>query len=231
MHHITQTVVTFDLELQAKQIGQFRGAMAQHVGYEHELFHNHDNSTAGANKYHHRYPLLQYIRADSGEAQLLGLGEGAEALKQLLHHQLREDFVINQHKHPIKIRDIWHEAQVPIGVTDQIHRYELRDWLCIRDKYRKEWEQLDRLSERIQFLERLLANNIISMARGLGVRFERKFECYITWLGDTPKVVRRRGAYNQPLFNVQWAGNIQLPSYIGLGKGASEGYGRLLPLE
>lgn len=229
MQQIKQSIIQFDMRLRKGQVQQLRGAIAEKVGYENELFHNHDNSDpTKATRYHHRYPLVQY-QETNGLAQVIGLQAGAEALNRLM---LQSDgkLKIDNSEAPFLIKD-FRSKRLEIGVTDQLHRYELRDWLCIRDKYRKEWEQIDRLSDRIQFLERLLANNIISMARGLGVRFERKFECYITWLGDTPKVVRRRGAYNQLLFHVQWAGNIQLPSYIGLGKGASEGYGRLLSLE
>lgn len=231
MQHTAQTIITFDLKLKPQQVPQFRGAMAQHIGYQHELFHNHDNRAASNNKYHHRYPLIQYIRAASGEAQLLGIGEGATALTQLLHQQLREEFLINGIKHRMKIKDIWHDAETPIGVSEQTKHYQLQNWLPLRDKHQAEWEKIDRLTERIQFLERLLANNIISLAHGLDVRFQQRFDCYITWLGDTPKVVRRRGVPNQLIFEVQWAGNVQIPSYIGLGKGASEGLGRLLPLD
>lgn len=229
MQQIKQSILQFDMRLQKGQVQQLRGAIAEKMGYENELFHNHDNSDpAQAKRYHHRYPLVQY-QTKQGFAQVVGLQAGAEALNRLM---LQSDgkLKMGNSEQDFLIKD-FQSKRLEVGVTDQVHRYELRDWLCIRDKHRKEWEQIDRLTERIQFLERLLANNIISMARGLGVRFERKFDCYITWLGDTPKTIRRRGSYNQPVFNVQWAGNIQLPSYIGLGKGASEGYGRLLPLE
>ena len=66
---------TFDLPLHAKQLAQFRGAVAESAGLENDLFHNHK----GENEFHYRYPLIQY-KLNKGKACMVGIGEGVDAL-------------------------------------------------------------------------------------------------------------------------------------------------------
>lgn len=70
--------VAFDTSLQPWQLPQFRGAVTQEVGPEHDWFQNHNNETGGV---HQRYPLIQYkIDAYKGQMRpmLLFLNEGIE---------------------------------------------------------------------------------------------------------------------------------------------------------
>lgn len=225
IHHLTQTSVTFDLRLnRPSQIRQFRGAMAEHVGFENIYYHNHQ---PGEKNYNHRYPLIQYVCTKESEAQIIGLGEGAAALHELMREKLGETFYMNEQTHRLRIKNI-EELSVPIGVTgDEFYQYELQDWLALRGEDLKKWNQLIKLSERIELLENCIAKNILGMARTLNIRFQERFEVHITWLADKPRMVYHRTKRKQMALHVQWTGNILLPPYIGLGRGVSEGFGRL----
>ncbi len=67
MKKLRLLAVSFDTHISPWELKQFRGAVSQKVGLEHEWFHNHDNSgeeqdspSYGRPRYHHRYPLIQY---------------------------------------------------------------------------------------------------------------------------------------------------------------------------
>ena len=71
--------VLFDTLIAHQEIPVFRGAMAEKVGFEHEWFHNHNNSEDGSD-FHYRYPLIQYKRRGH-QPELLAIGQGVDAAR------------------------------------------------------------------------------------------------------------------------------------------------------
>lgn len=64
--------VAFDAPIHTWELPAFRGAVAEKAGYEHDLFHNHNNDTGG---YHYRFLLIQYTQGH-GHPMLVCLNEG-----------------------------------------------------------------------------------------------------------------------------------------------------------
>ncbi|MEM1121433.1 MAG: CRISPR-associated endonuclease Cas6 [Bacteroidota bacterium] len=242
--HLKQTILTFNLKLSPKQVRQFRGAIAQKAGYEHDLFHNHNNKlitieggklvhngieeqlgtipTKSKTTYFHRYPLIQY-QNNQGYAQLVGIGAGANALNRWVQ-AFDGQLVIGGKTIPLKITN--YRCQViELGVHERYYYYRLSDWLPLRDSSFQQWQQTLRLTDKIRILEKALANNIIGFAKGIGWQIPRKFEVFLTDY-QRPRLVRYRN--NKMLsFDVEWQANLRLPPAISLGKGASEGKGLL----
>lgn len=75
-------------------------------------------------------------------------------------------------------------------------------------------------------LENLLTANILSMAKGLGVHFERQVECKITAM-EEPRLTTYKGV-KMMAFDAEFKSNVSLPDYVGLGKGVSLGMGTVV---
>jgi hypothetical protein len=213
--------VTFDTELQPWELPWFRGAVAQKVGLEHEWFHNHNNETGG---YHQRYPLIQY-KLDTWRGHmrpmLLCMQQGVEEA----HHffsQPNWSLRIGREERPLRIARL-HVDQLRLSLPERPHVYRIHKWKAFNPDNYEAWRSLRGLSEQFAFLERLLATHIIAFAEGVGWRVPERFELRITdllkreWLDY--KGVRVLA------FTLDFEANVSLPEFVGLGKGASVGYG------
>ena len=80
----------------AERSPQFRAAIIEQVGLEHDLFHNHD----GIKHFHWDYPLIQYS-VRKGCATIIGLQQGAKAVQQLLLPKLSGELTFGGHSYPL----------------------------------------------------------------------------------------------------------------------------------
>ena len=81
--------------------------------------------------------------------------------------------------------------------------------------------------ERIRLLEEILTSNILSMLKGEGieVHLEEQLVVQITEL-SAQRVIKYKGVM-LTAFDIKFLANINLPSWIGLGKSVSVGFGVL----
>lgn len=215
--------VTFDTELQPWELPWFRGAVAQKVGLEHEWFHNHDNETGG---YHQRYPLIQY-KLDTWRGHmrpmLLCLQHGVEEAHRFFA-QPDWSLRIGREERPLRIARLLTREE-PLGPSEETRVYRIHKWKAFNPENYEVWRGLHGIAEQFAFLERLLATHIIAFAEGVDWRAEPRFELKITellkreWLDF--KGVRMLA------FTLDFQVRLQLPEFIGLGKGVSMGYGVL----
>lgn len=213
----------FSNRLPSKEIASFRGAVIEKVGIENDLFHNHNNTGEGSN-YYYRYPLVQY-QLRRHKPSLVFLEEAVD----------KANLFLSQPNIELTVRGTPYRAQLKslsidrhkIGNSPQFQYYQINNWIALNEKNFGKYQQLYSLSKCATLLEEVLVGHILALAKGLGHRFSTRFEVEIGGIEKESVAI-----YNQikvKTFDIQFRTNLVLPTGIGLGKGASRGFGLLNP--
>jgi hypothetical protein len=223
MKHVRTLAVTFDSELPPWELPKFRGAFAHKVGLEHEWFHNHNNESGG---YHMRYPLIQYkVNARGGgsfQPMLLCIEDGVEEA----HHffsQPEWTMRVGERTHEMRIANLQVERYTLNVWEDQQFHYRIHNWQALNTDNYLEFREINRPSERFAFLEKVLASQILTFARGVDWEIDRRFEVKITNIVNE-KWVPYKGI-KVLAFTAEFSTNASLPEWFGLGMGGSTGWG------
>lgn len=223
MKEIRVLTAIFSNRLPSKEIASFRGAVIEKVGIEHDLFHNHNNTTEGSN-YHYRYPLVQY-QLRRHKPSLVFLEEAVD----------KANLFLSQPNIELTVRGAPYLAQLKslsidrhkIGNAPQFQYYRINNWIALNEKNFGKYQQLYGLSKCATLLEEVLVGHILALAKGLGHRFPTRFEVEIG--GIERESVATYNQIKVKTFDIQFRTNLVLPTGIGLGKGASRGFGLLNP--
>ena len=220
------TSLTFpEIKIWPADIPYFRAAVASQAGWEATAFHNHKE---GVDKYHYRYPVIQY-RASSAGAQVIAIGqEGTDAVKNWLW-DMPDTLRIGTKM--IKISDTQvtrniYECQL-LSQEEAPVTYRLNDWLCLNQENYLRWQQLPSLETRAQELDRLLGANIIAFAKAIGWQIPGRFEAQVQHI----RRVRRLSFKGVAVmgFDVSFTAGLHLPPGIGLGRKMGFGFGACYP--
>jgi hypothetical protein len=82
-------------------------------------------------------------------------------------------------------------------------------------------------ADRVNFLNRLLGQNIVFMAREMGMELEENIFTKVTLSSLFPRQVDEN---NWGAFDGEFRANFVLPNYLGIGNGITRGYGALFGL-
>jgi hypothetical protein len=94
-------------------------------------------------------------------------------------------------------------------------------WLALNEDNYKKFKSLDR-NQRKEFLEKILIANILSALKGLGLRIEFQLSVQINKL----RLVQTEAHKNKFIgFYCEFASNVVLPKFFGIGKSVSKGFG------
>jgi hypothetical protein len=198
------------------EIVGFRGAINQILSTDtNVLFHNHEGDS-----FRYSYPLIQYKRINKNAA-LVCINEGTEAVGLLLNKGTFE-CTLGDRKVKLEIDSVKANQHL-IQTWHSSFTYYLRKWLPLNQGYYSEYQKLEGIAEKCQSLERILTGNILSLGKGLGIHFDKEIKCKITEIIDS-KLIRHKNVKMQA-FDIVFKSNVSLPDYIGLGKGASTGFG------
>ena len=110
-----------------------------------------------------------------------------------------------------------------LQVQGEAALYKIRNWIALNQDNFREYKEMRSLTQRITFLESKLIGHILAFATGVDWQIQEKLKVEITDLLAT-KTATFKGKKMQT-FSVDFACNAFLPSYIGLGKGSSMGFG------
>ncbi len=211
------------LPLALEDLEAFRGAIAASAGLDNELFHNHDNSR---DNYHYRYPLIQY-HCTEGKAGIIGIGAGADAVAEWAAH----------YRGKLHIQGAWQAAPIvefqsssePIQTTDEWHTFRISDWVALNEKNYAEWRKTDRLVDQLVLLESAFTAHVMAFARGVNWFVDRRLVAELTDYHGC-QWHQRRGA-DLLAFDATFRIQAQLPDGIGLGKGVSIGFGKVMKVK
>jgi len=213
---ITQTIIQFpDIELQTRDAHKLRGYFGNLFKEHSPLLHNHYED--GSSRY--AYPLVQYKVIDKMPV-LLGFQEGADLLISLFL-KIREIDIEGIH-FPVLAKNI-QQKQCELSVNKQLYNYLFKTlWMALNQENFKKYEDLDE-TNRVDFLNRQLQNNILSFYKGLSFRTDERI-MVITRLEEKQTLFK-----NQTMlaFSGQFTSNAYLPEWSGIGKAVSRGFGTI----
>ena len=206
--------IIFSSEITQRELELFRGAVIRATGGD-QFFHNH---TDGG--YVYSYPLIQYKRI-GGKAAVVAIDEAVDSIGKLLMSE-GSTMRLGDREIPYCVEKVVPSNMI-IRTWDTKFSYHLHKWLPLNEKNYEEYQQMEALTDRIQLLERVLTGNILSMCKGLSITISDKIECSITEVSKPIKVYYKRTPMVS--MDVEFACNVSIPDYFGLGKGASIGRG------
>lgn len=207
--------IKFANEIKPYEVSLFRGAIINSLDEKLLLFHDHDGD-----RLRYGYPLIQYKRI-GGRAAIICLNQGTEEIGELFASN-NFNLHLGERQLDAQISNIA-PSRYNIQIWEKSFKYRINRWIPFNSENYKAYQTLEGISDRVAFLERILTGNILSFAKGLGIWFDGKVECKITALSD-PYIVTAKGI-KMASFNAEFMTNVSLPSFIGLGKHVSIGYG------
>jgi len=217
------TTLTLDLPLRPSGITSFRGIIAELIGWENDLFHNHQDGEA--DKYRHRFPLVQY-KIKRGNAAIMGMGQGSVALRSFID----EAGLHFAGKFPIQER---RDENFRVGMSERPLHYRICDWLPLNQANYERWQELaamEDLEPRRMELERILTAHILAFAAGIGFEVPRPRGLEITLHQfQQNKITRTYHRQNLESYDARFSANMLLPVGVGIGKSSSIGFGTLWP--
>ncbi|MCC6727404.1 MAG: hypothetical protein IT258_23070 [Saprospiraceae bacterium] len=210
--------VQLDIPLRRFQISRLRGMVAEHAGFEHDLLHNHRDGKA--DKYHYRYPLVQY-KVQNGKALVVGINKGAEILRSIfqpMQMTLANDLPVAS----------WKETFLPVGMSEELRPYSIWQWLPLNQENYQRWLENDNQFWRHEELERILTAHLLAFAEGIQFTVPRPRGLFV----QIDEITAQRAAKfhdNDVLsFDVKFQANMLLPADVGIGRGSSHGFGSLV---
>jgi hypothetical protein len=217
MPKIRYLKVRFAQNIFPYDIPRFRAAVIEKTERVASLFHNHKDDQQVI----YRYPLIQY-KVTHKKASIICLDAGSDDIHHLLQHrdmQLR----IGDRTENFEVEEVdlhYHQVQL----WDTQFTYSLLNWFALNQKFHTRYTELEGdETAQIQLLESILTGNILSFAKG------------INWWVEAPIVVKIIKVKEMKMlefkhqkmlaFSVNFTCNVSLPDFVGLGKGASIGFG------
>jgi len=217
MSKIRYLKIRFTNRLLPRAVPYFRAAVIEATRRQSSLSHNH----AGDEGFYYRYPLIQY-KATDRKASIICLEEGADDIHYLF--QMRElDLRVGDRREVLEVEDVllrYHQLQTwQVGFD-----YSLKNWQALNQDNFRRYEQLASEVGRLQFLEKMLLGNLLTLSRSLrpgagGLPIELS----ITRMKDARWLPYK--GQKILAFTLNFRTNLSLPDYVGLGKGVSWGLG------
>lgn len=213
-------VVRFENCLRPHEVKCFRGAVIQALREDNVLFHNHKGD-----KLRYAYPLVQY-KTIGGHASIVCVDKGVEAIGYFFSAQ-KKVLMIGENQTELRLQSVLHN-EFCLKRTTMWNSYRLRRWLPLNSENYKTYQEIDNMSKKIEFLEKVLVGNILSLGKGIEVFFDEPVECSITEV-ERSYLIANKGV-KVMAFDLCFKCNVRLPYHIGLGKNASIGCGHVFPL-
>lgn len=225
MHLLT---LTLDLPLQPWQITNLRAAVVERVGKEHELFHMHNNDPKAEGHFHRHYPLVQYS-IQEGRAQILGINEGAEAIRYALLPKMTPQWTIAGQSFRIRNFHV-HQEEVELVLGEKPHVFGLYRWMGLHKNNYQLWrEAREEPDTRRIILNRALTGHLRALAEGIGLPHYKAVTGKVREVLNCKKV----SWHGVPLttFHVIAESNLKAPDRLCLGRLGAYGFGTITPPE
>jgi hypothetical protein len=166
------------------------------------------------------YPRVQ-VKILNEQIYLVGIKDGADPVLAMT----KELEKLNFGNITFNISDIDIEESIDqFKHIDQLLRYRfVSPWVALSKNTQNKYKFLKN-KDRIAFLNRLLGQNIVFLAREMGVELNEKVYTKLRLDSLFPKPVYEN---NWGSFSGEFQTNFVLPNYIGVGNGITRGYGAI----
>ncbi len=166
------------------------------------------------------YPKIQY-KVLGGTPSILGIADGASVLKEISDDIT--ELVFQQNRYVISSK-VTYDQMIPIAPSPDMIEYRfISPWLALNQENYQKWKGLYDWKEKKQFLNAILTGNLLSMAKGLNVVIEHRLNVQ----SHLDHVSTRYKGVEMTAFTGSFRVNLQVPDYIGIGKGVSQGFGTI----
>jgi len=164
------------------------------------------------------YPRVQ-IKILNEQVYMVGINEGVDPIIELTERLDILDFGNITFQVFDTETDIKDDQFRPV---DRLIRYRLlTPWVALNQMTGNRYRFLNN-TERIGFLNRLLGQNVVFLAREMGIELQEKIFTKVNLTSMFPKPVDER---NWGAFSGEFRTNFLLPNYLGIGNGITRGYG------
>lgn len=247
MKTIPITTLTFELPIIPHALRKLRGAIIESVmqhktvfeaaGVATELFHNHKEEVRAEayveeedilpekpkDERSFDYPKVQY-KIRHRRAEVMGIGDGAQAV-QLWVSLVGETLTVDGQEVSLAVRDHHHEQWKPT-LLSETQTYRLNKWLPFNPRNFDLWHQTVKLQDKATMLDNLIWGHLFHFAEGLGFEIDRKkIEIFVSTI-DMSSFKDCYGIKKLAL-DITFCTNLNLPEEIGLGQGATIGFGKV----
>lgn len=208
--------VVFNAQIRAYEVPAFRGAVIDMIGREYVAFHNH----IGDASFHYHYPFIQYKQQGSN-ASIVCIEDGVDDMQAFFQNR-KPDIRIGNRTVSLEIKSL-QLHQFRVQVWDKQFTYSLFNWLPLNHKNYQDFVVLDSDIDRRALLAKVLIGNILSMAKGIGWTVEKPIHVEIEEVSRERAISYKK--VKLKAFDIRFKSNVFIPSMLGLGKGASTGFG------
>ncbi len=208
----------FNLPIRPNEIHRWRGAFVEMAGRQYDLFHNHLTK----DQYYYRYPLVHY-RREKNCASILVFNQAIEGFQEILSNsdwQLRW----KGQSHPLTITQLKMEEH-ELKMSSKMLPYHIKSWLALKQENYLIWEKCKNMTERSDFLERVLVGQLLGFATQMGWQLPERLEVNLQLIHQINLASYQKR--DLLAFDVSFLANIDLPYRMALGKGVSKGFGIL----
>ncbi|WP_374165237.1 CRISPR-associated endonuclease Cas6 [Arcticibacter sp. MXS-1] len=212
---IHRTVVRFpEIHLETRDAHKLRGYFGTLFRDQSPLLHNHLDSGELA----YRYPMVQY-KVLAGVPTLVGINEGAELLTDLFL-KIRS-LELNGETYAVREKNI-ESSRVAIGLSDDLHGYRFDTlWMALNQKNYFEFMQGDE-EYRVKLLKAVLTGNVLSFYKAIGYHADAKIMINLKVAAQKETKFKDKAMI---AFDAEFVTNALLPSFVGIGKAVSRGFG------
>jgi hypothetical protein len=220
--------LTFNTPLHPGNITAFRAAMAECAGLEHELFHQHDNSSdAKGQKLHWKYPLIQY-RVAQGLAKIVGINAGADAIRKHLLPNLPSQITCAGQIMDLSQCTI-HKQDIPLSITDSAQAFGVYGWLALNKQNYETWQKGNDEVAQLRTLDQAITGHLRAFAEGVDLSWAKLIQANITAILDVKKV--KWHGTDLVRFDVQVESCFVPPPEISIGRMSAYGFGEVMAPE
>lgn len=169
------------------------------------------------------YPRVQ-VKILNEQIYIVGIGEGVDSIKIIAPKMDTLDF--GNITFQIEDTEV-EEHNDRFQPMNKLIRYRfVTPWVALNQTTGSRYRNLNNV-DRVNFLNKLLGQNIVFMAREMGMELEENIFTKVSLSSLFPKQVDEN---SWGAFDGEFRANFMLPNYLGIGNGITRGYGTLFGL-
>jgi hypothetical protein len=206
-----------EIKISQRDSHKLRGYFGNFFKEESPLLHNHFEN--GESKY--CYPLVQY-KVIKKNPILIGINEGSILLNELF---LRiKELVIENNIYKITDKQIetWENK---LDISNEMIKYKFHTlWLALnQNNYKIYYSYVDD-EDKEYLLKKIIIGNILSMYKYLGFRANKEIKINL----KVKEKITKFKEQEMLGFSGYFSTNAIIPSYLGIGKSVSRGFGTVI---